>query len=266
MDKTIRSVQNPRVKEWAELLSRKGRERSGTFIVEGLHPVQEAIRSGALIRTLIYDGEKGIPAEIAEWSKLHSAEMVSVSGQVLDKISDTVNPQGICAVIGKRSYSIDEVMNAEWSLAVVVDGVQDPGNLGTLIRSADAVNADAVIVGAGSVDIHNPKTVRATMGSIFHLPVVECDLNEWLPRLLQKIPDLQLVSTSLQASVDCYEIDFRNPTWIVVGNEAKGVSPQIERHVQKLIKIPMPGKAESLNVAMAATVLLYEALRQREYS
>jgi TrmH family RNA methyltransferase len=146
-------------------------------------------------------------------------------------------------------------------LVIVIDGVQDPGNLGTIIRSADAVGATGVVLGRGTVDLYNPKTIRSTMGSLFHLPILESDLHELLPLARQK--NIRLVSTSLQAQHSCYELDMADTIWFILGNEGSGVSESLQPFVSQQIIIPMRGKAESLNVAMAATVLLFEAGRQR---
>ncbi|WP_164821836.1 TrmH family RNA methyltransferase, partial [Paenibacillus koleovorans] len=150
---------------------------------------------------------------------------------------------------------------AKAPLVVCVDGVQDPGNLGTIVRSADAVGATAVVLGRGTVDLYNPKTVRSTMGSLFHLPIVEAELEPLLAEAGAR--GVQLVVTSLQAQESCYAVDFTRGTWFVVGNEGRGVSDSVARHVNRHVIIPMPGGSESLNVAMAATVLLFEASRQR---
>ncbi len=146
-------------------------------------------------------------------------------------------------------------------LVVAVDGVQDPGNLGTIIRSADAVGAQGIVLGKGTVDLYNPKTVRSTMGSMFHLPIAEADLTQLLPRA--QAGGAQLVITDLSASRSCYDLDLTKPTWLVLGNEGSGVSPEVSALVNETVIIPMRGESESLNVAMAATVLLFEAMRQR---
>jgi TrmH family RNA methyltransferase len=294
MDKTLNivSVNNDRVKQWSRLLEKKGRDQQGKFLVEGTHLVIEAIRSGASIETIVYAEFRGVPQEIREAISAgdpaagHTYDWVSVSEEVLAKCTDAQTPQGIFAVVNKRSDTLDvlwgcssdggglnndaegEVEGANIikrtdhaSLVVVVDGVQDPGNLGTIIRSADAVGATAVVLGRGTVDLYNPKTVRSTMGSLFHLPIIEADLEPLLQEAHKR--GIQLVNTSLQAKQSCYEVDFSLHTWFVVGNEGRGVSDSVASIVNTHVIIPMAGGAESLNVAMAATVLLFEASRQR---
>ncbi|WP_261378463.1 TrmH family RNA methyltransferase [Paenibacillus agilis] len=265
---TITSVSNPRVKQWAQLQDRKYRNREGRYIAEGIHLVQEALRSGAPVESVVFDQERGLPAELTSYVKetetsSQPIEWIAVTDAVIRKCTDAETPQSVFAVMRKPELNWRQLFEAKQALVVVVDGVQDPGNLGTIIRSADAVGATGVLIGRGTVDVYNSKTVRSTMGSMFHLPVVEGDLLELLPEAKEQ--GVCVVSTSLQAEHSCYSFDFRQPTWFVVGNEGKGVSPQVQSLVDESVIIPMQGQAESLNVAMATTVLLYEAMRQRHY-
>lgn len=256
----IRSIHNPKVKEWSGLLHRKGRTKQGKYLIEGIHLVEEALHSNAPVETIVYSLEKEFPSSLYE-AFAKQAEWIGVSQAVLQKCSDTETPQGIFAVVKKNEYSLESITAEEWDLAVVADGIQDPGNLGTIIRSADAVGASVVVLGQGTVDLYNPKTIRSTMGSLFHLPVIEADLKELLPKAVQA--GIQVLCTDLKAEKHCYEIDFTGPTWIILGNEGKGTSQEARELATQSMIIPMKGHAESLNVAMAATVLLFEASRQR---
>ncbi|WP_409347289.1 TrmH family RNA methyltransferase [Paenibacillus sp. MBLB4367] len=258
----ILSVQNPKVRQWSLLLTKKGRDTQGKFLVEGTHLVQEALQSGIALEALLYSLEKGLPAELAPLLPDRSV-CIGVSEEVLAKCSDTQTPQGVVAVADKPELAPLSLLEHPQPLVVVLDGVQDPGNVGTIVRSADAAGATGIVLGRGTADLYNPKTVRATMGSLFHLPIAEADLDELLP--LANAKGVRLVGTSLQAEANCYELDLQAPTWLIVGNEGSGVSPQVERYVTHRTIIPMRGKAESLNVAMATTVLLFEAARQREF-
>jgi RNA methyltransferase, TrmH family len=256
----ITSINNPKIKLWSQLLTKRGRETQGRFILEGIHLVLESLHANLVLEVILFSLEKGYPSEMPE--SIHiSCEIIGVSDAVLAKCSDTQTPQGVLAVALKPEWSKDEMLEQVNGLVIVVDGVQDPGNLGTIIRSADAVGATGVVLGRGTVDLYNPKTIRSTMGSLFHLPILEFDLHELLSLARQK--DIQLVSTSLQAEQSCYELDMTGSTWFIVGNEGSGVSLELQKYVSQQIIIPMRGKAESLNVAMAATVLLFEAGRQR---
>ena len=261
----ITSLSNARVKQWVQLKERKYRNKEGLFIAEGIHLVQEALRSKAKVHSIVYDMELGLPSELQEWA--HNGldvEWIEVNDAIIRKCTDTETPQPVFAIIQKPGADYRLLLEANKPLVIVVDGVQDPGNLGTIIRSADAVGATGVVIGKGSVDLYNSKTVRSTMGSLFHLPIVEADLTTLLPEV--KGQGIHVVSTSLQASHTCYSYDFTQPTWFVVGNEGKGVSSEVSLLVEDHILIPMKGQAESLNVAMATTVMLYEALRQREFA
>lgn len=261
---------NPRVKQWTALLTRKGREEQQAYLLEGIHLVKEALLGGGNIHTVLYDLERGVPREIEplqhQSANLSAAgvEWIGVSQAVLAKCTDTRTPQGVVGICGKPALAADRLLDQKDALVVVVDGLQDPGNLGTIIRTADAVGATGVLLGKGTVDLYNPKTVRATMGSLFHLPVVECELRELLPKARAK--GICLVGTRLGAPRHCYELDLKQPTWFLMGNEGSGLSPDIAAYVDLDVIIPMRGQAESLNVAMAASVLLYEAMRQRYYS
>ncbi|MEF2968456.1 RNA methyltransferase [Paenibacillus sp. M1] len=260
----ILSPQNPRVKEWAGLLEKKQRDKQGKYLIEGIHLVQEALAARADIECVCYETEAGIPAELAEAASAGlDVEWIQVSAAVIAKCSDTKTPQPVFAVVRKGGGDTEPLLTKERGLVVVLDGVQDPGNVGTIIRTADAVGADGVIVGAGCADIYGPKVLRATMGSVFHLPVVHGKLGELLPQA--KARGIRLAGTSLQAAVNCYAYDFTGPVWLLFGSEGAGLSPEVRGLMDDGLIIPMRGRAESLNVAMAASVLLYEALRQRHY-
>lgn len=260
----ILSTQNPRAKEWAQLLEKKHRDKQGKYLIEGIHLVQEALRSGADLECVAFDAERGIPSELASMADTGQTQWIGVSAAVIAKCSDTKTPQPVFAVVRKQKAAIGKLLAQKNSLVIVLDAVQDPGNVGTIIRTADAAGADGVIVGRGSADIYNPKTIRSTMGSMFHLPVVEGDLMELLPQA--KESGVRIVSTSLQATSTCYGYDFTGPSWLLMGNEAKGVSEAAQQLVDDALTIPMKGQAESLNVAMASTVLLFEAMRQRHFN
>jgi TrmH family RNA methyltransferase len=258
----ITSIHNPKVKLWSQLLTKRGRESQNKFLLEGVHLIQEALLSQAPVETILFRSDKGLPPELQELIE-QSVECIGVTEGVLAKCTETQTPQGVVAIARKSLGSIQSLLESIRGLVIVVDGVQDPGNLGTIIRSADAVGATGVVLGKGTADLYNPKTVRATMGSLFHLPVMECDLLQLLPEVVSQ--GVQIISSGLSAVNHCYEIDMTVATWIIVGNEGSGVSREIERFVSRQVIIPMRGQAESLNVAMAATVLLFEASRQRYF-
>ncbi|RJE91460.1 RNA methyltransferase [Paenibacillus sp. 1011MAR3C5] len=260
----IGSPQNDKVKHWASLLVKKNRDREGQYIIEGVHLIQEAVKSGATVLQMVYDDERGMPAELEDIALTGNlkAEWIRASRAVMGKCTDTDTPPPVFAVLRKPDMLMDKLYGST-SLVIALDGVRDPGNVGTIIRSADAAGADAVVLGQGCVDLYNPKTVRSTMGSLFHLPIIQGDLAEMLPKA--RAAGAKAIGTSLQADHSCYSYDWRQPTWLLMGSESEGLSPEVRALVSESVIIPMEGGAESLNVAMATTVLLFEALRQRKF-
>lgn len=260
----ITSIQNPRVKEWSELLAKKGRDRQGRFLLEGIHLTAEALQAGIPVLAVLYLKDKGMPSELAPLLPT-GVEQIAVSAAVLAKCSDTETPQGVVAVAAKPPAADVRALMAADALVVAVDGLQDPGNLGTIIRTADAAGASGIVIGPGSVDPYNPKVMRSTMGSLFHLPVLEAA--ELVPLLRTAAAGgAKVYATGMAAEQTCYQADLGGAVWFVIGNEGKGVSAPVREAIGQELAIPMPGKAESLNAAMAAGILLYESLRQRRYS
>ncbi|OXM85481.1 TrmH family RNA methyltransferase [Paenibacillus rigui] len=264
-DSVITSVHNARVKAWTQLLEKKGRDKQGQFVIEGVHLVQEAMAATVPIETIVYSEERVhlLPKELLEQAHEQGIECIAVTEQVLGKCTDTQSPQALLAVLPKLAWQAEQLLDTGEGpgLVVVIDGIQDPGNLGTIIRSADAVGATGVLLGRGTVDLYNPKTVRSTMGSLFHLPIAQGELLEALPQAAAQ--GVAIVTTSLQGSTSCYNYDFTQDVWFVIGNEGQGVSQAVAGLATQHVLIPMRGQAESLNAAMAATVVLFEAMRQR---
>ncbi|WP_199620626.1 TrmH family RNA methyltransferase [Paenibacillus alkalitolerans] len=269
MDEGIRSLNNEQVKQWAALQTKKGRDKSGTFLIEGAHVVGEAFHSGAKVDTILYIPGSPAVRELGgsglgfgPEQQSGGARWVPVSDAVMAKVADAQTPQGVAAVVKMPDYGFEPLLAAAQNgLFVAVDAVQDPGNLGTIIRSADAVGATAVLVGKGSADVYNPKTVRSTMGSLFHVPVVPCNLADVLP--IARSSGVKVIAASLGATHTCFDADYAGAVCFLVGNEGAGVSAELLAMADETVIIPIPGRAESLNVAMAATVLLYETVRQR---
>lgn len=261
MPEAIRSVQNPKAKLWSSLLERKYREREGLFLAEGVHMVQEALLSGAAVRHVVYGEQRGLPAELDALADRFGERFVPAGEDVMRKCASTVTPQGVFAVVEIPQFSMPDILARHRSLVIAVDRLQDPGNLGTIIRSAEAAGASAVLLGKGTVDLYNPKTIRSTMGALFRRPVAECDLAAWLPQA--RAAGVRVYAAGTEGAASCYDVDLRADTWFVIGNEGAGVSPEIREACGAAVRIPMRGRAESLNAAMAATVLLFEAMRQR---
>ncbi|WP_062355279.1 TrmH family RNA methyltransferase [Bacillus kwashiorkori] len=244
--KLIQSPKNEKVKQWRKLLTKKGRDTTKSFLVEGEHLVEEALRANLIQELIVTENYYGKLAK----AKYASLEMFVISNEVAKVISDTETPQGIFSVCKQLNET-----NIEGSKFLLIDAVQDPGNLGTMIRTADAAGIDAVIVGTGSVDIYNSKVIRSAQGSHFHLPVVRSELTRWINQLQQL--NIPVYGTSLENGISMYEITPSHSFALIVGNEGQGMSQELLKLTEKNLYIPIYGKSESLNVAIATGILLY---------
>ncbi|MCG7335444.1 RNA methyltransferase [Sporosarcina sp. ACRSM] len=248
--KRIESPQNALVKHWKKLVTtRKERDKSEEFLVEGFHLVEEALKREGIVLTLMVREDIEVPAH---WST-ENVHIVEINNAVAKEISETEHTQGVYAHCRQPQHAEEEVAN--WKKLLLVDAVQDPGNVGTMIRTADAAGMDAVILGKGSADPYNPKTVRSAQGSHFNIPVVKGDLFEWVSQL--KTVGIRVLGTGLQNAVNHFEIEPQAAFAVIVGNEGSGVDPELLETADETVKIPMYGKAESLNVAVATGILLY---------
>lgn len=254
----ISSVQNPKVKQWTKLHNRKEREKTGLFLVEGPHLVEEALGCGR-VETLILEEEKDVPSWLD--SIPNPVQQILVSSSVMKKIGETETPQGIVAVVRMEK---EPLIPSEGFLYLLLDRVQDPGNLGTLIRTADAAGFDGVVIGKGSADPYNGKSLRSSMGSLFHLPVFQIDAIKYLQDLRRNFPEVKIIGTSLQESRPYDGVSYEGSTVVVIGNEGSGVSPEVLKLADQNVIIPIYGKAESLNAAIAGSIIMYEAARQRK--
>ncbi|MBE3588385.1 MAG: RNA methyltransferase [Thermoanaerobacteraceae bacterium] len=259
----IKSHGNNLIKYVRRLSRRRQRDKEGRFLLEGVRLVQEALSSGWPVEMLLYTG--GVEERIAallERARQKGIRTVTVAEKLLGEITDTVTPQGVLAVVKKPAYILEELFLNAPTLLVLVEGVADPGNLGTIIRSADAAGAGGVVLLPGTVDLYNPKTIRSTMGSLFHLPVVPAGEAELLSFLHSS--GIQVVAGVPRGGIPLWAVDLTRPTALLVGGEAAGISTPWRDRAAHLAVIPMPGRAESLNVAAAASIMLYEAVRQRQ--
>jgi len=220
--------------------------------------VEEAISSGAEVEFFVRS------RSFEDESCLERARSLGVPVLVLEDalfrdVMDTETPQGLAAVCATRLLSSEHL--PEGDLFVILDRVSDPGNLGTIIRSSDAAAADGVILPKGCADPYGTKALRAAMGSTFHLPIIKADTVEEVAGHLRHM-GVMLLAADLEGR-DVFAVDLRIPVAFVIGNEAHGISPGVKHLVDEVVRIPMPGGAESLNAAVAASILLYEAIRQR---
>jgi TrmH family RNA methyltransferase len=242
---------------------RSARFADGAFVVEGAKVLGEALRAGASIEAVYVDPAAG-PVELALVQRCLEAgiRVFDLEPGVLGRVTDTVTPQPVVAVVAAVDVGLGEVAAARPDLVVICSDVRDPGNAGTVLRSAEAAGAGAVICCGGSVDLFNPKTVRASAGAIFHVPVVNGGA---LPEVLDAVGawGMRRVGTVARGGADYLDVDLTVATALVLGNEAHGLDPAAQDRLDGLVTIPMAGRAESLNVGMAAAVLCFEAARQR---
>jgi TrmH family RNA methyltransferase len=256
---TIQSPGNPRVKMARKLQRRRHRDEQGLCLLEGSRLVLDAWQADAAFHTLFLTpaAAQADPAlgHMAEAVQSAGAELLWVTEEVVAALSETVTPQGVVAVVGQNQQPLP----VQRSLVLILDGVGDPGNGGTLLRSATAAGVDLVLFGPGSVDAYNQKCLRAGMGAHFRLPLRQCATWEGVMALLG---DLPLFVADAQADLAYDQVDWQQPAGLILGNEANGPSPAA-RHASHPIAIPMPGAMESLNVAIAGSVILFEAARQR---
>nr|WP_248278423.1 RNA methyltransferase [Bacillus sp. DNRA2] len=246
--KYIHSTKNPQIKEWKKLLTKKERDKTGTFLVEGFHLVEEALKREDTIIDLIVNETTELPPQ---WN-YGSIPVTQVTEEVIKTLSDTETPQGVIAVCRQERTSLDD---ATAKTFLLIDAAQDPGNVGTMIRTADACGIDAVIVGKGSVDIYNPKVLRSAQGSHFHLPIITGDLHDWIETFSQK--GIPVYGTSLENGQVYTEVQPTPGFALIVGNEGSGVAKELLEQTTKNLYIPIYGKSESLNVAVATGILLY---------
>lgn len=254
----IESKENNLFKNTKKLKERKNRNKSSKYIIEGFRLVQEAFKAKVDIDYLIVteDSQDKIDQFLLNYIT-EDIKVYKINGNLFKELVSTENPQGILAVINMNIMQIDS--NGEFYL--LCDRLQDPGNLGTIIRTAHAANVKGIILTKGTVDIYNEKTIRSTMGSIFYIPIHYDDNNLSLVKSLKE-DGFNLVVTSLDTDKDFFEEDLRGKVILTVGNEGNGVSAEVLDLADTKVKIPMPGNAESLNVAIATSVIMYEKVRQ----
>ena len=261
----ITSGSNAKVKQVVRWKDKAGERReAGIFLTEGFKLFQEAPADSIREVYLSEDAAERAAADPELWNKLQRIGWETVSGEVFQKMSDTRTPQGILCVVKRPVYTLDGLLAESKPLLTVLDGIQDPGNLGTIVRTGEGAGVTGVIMGNGTVDIFNPKTIRATMGSVFRVPFVYVDdLEEAVLQMKQK--SIRIFAAHLSGETYYDSFSYREGTAFLIGNEGKGLSAGLTELADDLLRIPMEGKVESLNAAVAAALLLYEAHRQRRH-
>lgn len=255
----IQSPQNPLIKELN--LIKKGKKGKSKFLLEGLSLIQTAGKSPMLTLNHVLVTEEFMANKKEIINNFKYNEIFTVSHEIIIKLSDSVSPQGIIASATYMIPSIDEIVLSNPPLILLLDGINDPGNLGTIIRTAEAFRADAIFILPNNCHIFSPKVIRATAGSLFHIPIIHCDYNE-LSEYLKK-HNIFLIITDPHSGKESWNVDFNRPIAIALGNEAKGVSGFIKGLKHEKVSIFTKGMAESLNVAMAGSIIFYEAFRQK---
>lgn len=268
--KLITSGDNQIYKAAAQLKQKKYRDERKEYLIEGPNLVREALRNGGELKVIIrspeflledFESENLDPA-------LTDAEMAVMSSGLFRKLSDTETPQGILAVVKKKVYTEEGFFSAKSagtdhkSNIIVLDRLQDPGNIGTILRTADAAGYMGAILLKGTADIYSPKIVRAAAGSLFRLPVLFADTPGQVVRLLKGYGKT-IVCTALSSSRYYYDVDLAENAAVIIGNEGNGVCEEFLNRSDIVIRIPMEGTIESLNAAVSAGILMYESVRQR---
>lgn len=259
----ITSVANAKVKQ-VVLWQNKARERrsDGVFLAEGFKMFGEAPLSWIREVYLSEEGADKLGCDGTMGEKLKETGYELVTDEVMKKMADTQTPQGILTVLSCPEYSLEELLKRPKGLFLVLEDLQDPGNLGTIMRTGEGAGVTAVIMNKKTVDIFNPKVVRATMGSIYRIPFI---ISEDLQDVMQKMHDsgIRTYAAHLSGTVFHTGCSFTDSTAFLIGNEGNGLSEELTGLADGYVKIPMEGELESLNAAVAAALLVYEAKRQR---
>jgi TrmH family RNA methyltransferase len=262
----ITSLQNPRVKQVVRLRDRRHRDREGLMLVEGRAELRLALAGGVHPQTLFVCPALAPEPEpdLIERSRAGGAEVVEVTAPVFEKMAYRENPDGWLALVPFARRALAALEPGPQPLILVAEAVEKPGNLGALLRSADAAGASAVIVCDPTTDVNNPNVVRSSRGALFTVSVAEASVSETLDWLRAR--HIAIVAATPQAEVAYTEADLRRPVAVVVGTEHEGLSHAWLEGAGLAVRIPMFGRVNSLNVATAASLLLYEAVRQRRFA
>lgn len=264
MDSLITSLQNPKVKEVVKLRDRRPREESGLFLIEGYRELKRAVDAGRKVETLFYCPELFLGSnERALIEQCRPATLLECTKEVFAKISYRDRPDGLLAVAPQIHLKLSDLKLKKNPFLLIAESIEKPGNLGTILRSCDAAGVDAVIVCDPTTDIHNPNVVRSSVGTLFTLPVIEASSEEALAYL--KKHNISAMAATPHAKSEFTQADLKVPLAIVVGTEQYGLTENWMNNADIKVRIPMFGVADSLNVASATTILLYEVVRQRNH-
>jgi TrmH family RNA methyltransferase len=257
----ITSRGNPLIKQARALRQHKARRESGLFLVEGIHHVGEAVEAGWDVEALLYAPEhltSDYALRLVDEQSRRGVRCQPVGAEVFDSLTDKDNPQGLLAIVRQRASTLRQsqgLLPSKFRFGAALVSPQDPGNLGAILRTIDAVGADGLFVLDGGVDIYHPSCIRASMGTIFSTPLIQAGFDEFVAWAREN--NLRLIGTSAKASADYRSLDLVQPSVLVLGSEQKGLSPEQSAACDVMVSLPMRGRASSLNLAVAAGILLY---------
>ena len=260
----ITSTSNPRIRQLIALQEKaKKRREENCFLAEGIKMLREApeswIREIFLTNEALYKLQK---EEAETFQKINRTGYELLSDEVMKRASDTQTPQGVITVLDRPSYEPDELLADSEGTFLLLENLQDPGNLGTIVRTGEGAGVRGIIMTADTVDIFNPKTIRSTMGSVYRVPFIYVEtLTEVVEKMKEK--NIPVYAAHLKGQKNYYEFDYRKGCAFLIGNEGNGLKKETANLADDYLKIPMQGQVESLNAAIAASVLMYEAYRQR---
>lgn len=259
----ITSKENEFIKHVKKLKDKKYRDINNEYVIEGIKLVAEAVQERAPIKQIILcddcERNEAIPKDVMY--EIAKYECIYVTQKIFKYLSEVQTPQGILAVIEKTTTNTE--MDYTQDLIVALNDIQDPGNLGAILRTVDSIGLTQILVSKGTADAYNSKVVRSTMGAIFRVKIIECeDLKQTLKEI--KKHKFKIMVSSLQTESTIYDVDYHKKV-VVIGNEANGVEREIQEFADEKIKIPMLGRTESLNVSVATGIILYEYVRQKQF-
>lgn len=261
----INSESNPVIKHTKSLKLKKQRIKNRQYLIEGIRIVDQCLSNKGPIEYIIYsENLHNVQGGTQLLNKVsqNNYNIYEVPNQLFNKIAITESPQGILAVVNMETHTLEGLnVNKDSLFFVILDRIQDPGNMGTIIRTCESARVDAVIVTRGCVDIYSDKTIRATMGAMFHLPIIECDNNQWVSYLKQN--NVKLIGADLGTEKTYVDINYNENIGIIIGNEANGISKELLSQADEVVKIPILGKIESLNAGVAASILIYKAVEEK---
>jgi len=260
----ITSRQNSRVKELIKLQSKKHRRQKQQFLLEGFTLIESALKAGAEIEGVYLDSsiEPGEKLDSIREMIADGVPVINLAPRLMEEVSTTVNPQGIVAVARRRTASLEDMLTAEGPLLLLAQ-VQDPGNAGTLIRSASAAGIDGIIALKGTVELYNPKVIRSSMGGIFKPTICpDVDPEDFIKTALEVAEERRLILTDPEADQNYFDIAFRQDDIFVIGNETGGIPSELRSINHVPVRIPLPGDLQSLNAAMAGSIVIFDWVRQ----